>query len=245
MPLRNKEATTVAKAMVDHVFLRWGLCTEVLSDLGPEFEAELMTELLNILGVTRLRSSGYRPATNGVCEVFHRTLHSMMSKVVKENQRNWSEWVAYITFCYNATIHSSTGFPPFFIFTGRPLWTIDMTLPDVQEEGKRVPEFTAQVVERLRKTSILVRENLRKAAENASRWYNRRAKPRYFAPGDAVRIFYPRRFVGRTPKWQNHYKTEGQVLQKLNDATYVVQARDWRRPKIVHADKLKPIVSFH
>ena len=58
-----------------------------------------------------------------------------------------------------------------------PLWTIDLTLPEVQEEGRRVPEYTAQVVERLRKASNLVRENLRKAAENASRWYNRRAHP--------------------------------------------------------------------
>jgi len=117
-----------------------------------------MPELLEIIGVTRLKTSRFRPATNGVCEVLHRTLHSMMSKVVKENQRNWSDWVAYITFCYNATTHSSTGFPPFFVFTGRmPLWTIDLTLPNVQEEGRRVPDYTAQVVERLRKASNLVR----------------------------------------------------------------------------------------
>ena len=126
-----------------------------------------------------------------------------------------------------------------------PLWTIDLTLPEVQEEGRRVPEYTAQVVERLRRAFNLVRENLRKAAENASRWYNRRAHPRYFAPGDAVRIYYPRRFVGRTPKWQNYYKTEGQVLQKLNDATYVVQAKGWKSPKVIHADKLKPLRYFH
>ena len=97
-------------------FLRWGLCTEFLTDLGLEFEAELMSELLEIIGVTRLKTSRYRPARNGVCEVLHRTLHSMLSKVVKENQRNWSDWVAYIAFCYNATTHSSTGFPPFFRF---------------------------------------------------------------------------------------------------------------------------------
>jgi len=169
----------------------------------------------------------------------------MMSKVVQENQRDWSEWVAYVTFCYNATEHSATGFPPFFIFTGRmPLWTLDLTLLDVQGEEKRVPEFTAQVVERLRKASDLVRKNLRVAAENASRWYNRRVKPRQFVPGDAVPIFYPRRFVGRTPKWQNFFKTEGRVLQRLNDATYLVEARSWKGPKIVHADKIKPLLSF-
>ena len=244
-PLRNKEAATVAKAIVDHVFLKWGLCSEILTDQGSEFEAELLAELLKILGVTRLRTSGYRPSTNGACEVWHRTLHTMMSKVVDDNQRDWSNWVAYITFCYNATEHSATHFPPFFVFTGRmPLWTVDLTLPDVQDKDRTLPEYTAQVVERLRIASNLVRENLRTAAGIASRWYNRRAKPRVFAPGDPVRIFYPRRYAGRTMKWQNFFKYEGQVLKKLNDATYLVKTKNWKEPKIVHADKLKPLLSF-
>jgi len=45
-------------------------------------------------------------------------------------------------------------------------------------------------------------------------------------------------------KWQNFFKSEGQVLKKLNDATYLVKAKNWKEPKIVHADKLKPLLSF-
>jgi len=88
-----------------------------------------------------------------------------------------------------------------------PLWTIDLTLPDVQEEGRRVSEYTAQVVERLQKASNLVRENLRKAAENESRWHNRRARPRYFAPGDAVR------FITRGNLWEE--RQNGRIIIKL------------------------------
>jgi len=119
VPIKNKEAFTVAKAIVDHVFLKWRLCFEVLVNQGPEFEAELAQKLFNILGVRHLRKSGYRPQTNGTCEVWHRTLNFMFAKVIKENQRHWSEWVPYVTFCYNTTVHSSTGFFPFIIFTGR------------------------------------------------------------------------------------------------------------------------------
>ena len=46
VPIRNKEATTVAKTLVQHVLLKWGLCYEVLSDLGKEFTNELSHELL-------------------------------------------------------------------------------------------------------------------------------------------------------------------------------------------------------
>jgi len=118
---------TVAKATVEHIFLKWGLVREILVDQGPEFEAEFFQELLKLLGVVRLRTSGYTPQSNGGCEVWHRTLNSTFAKLVSENQKNWSDLVAYVVFCYNATTHSSSGFPPFLIFTGRlPLWNVDL-----------------------------------------------------------------------------------------------------------------------
>ena len=241
----DKQASTVAKAMVDNIFFKWGLCQEVLADLGKEFEAELQQELLRILGINRLKTSGYRPQTNVACEVLHRTLNSMLAKVAKDNQKDWSEWVPFVTFCYNATVHSATVFSPFFIFTGRkPLWDIDFLLPHSPDGAVSVPEYMATVVERLEKANTMVREHLRIAAESASRWYNHKTTPRQFEAGTKVRVYYPRRFVGRSPKWQSFYKTEGEIVKKLNDATYLVASKNWKTPKVVHVDKLKPIMSF-
>jgi len=156
--------------MVDNIFLKCGLCPEVLADLGKEFEAELQQELLRILGINLLKTSGYRPQTNGACEVWHRTLNSMLTKVVKDSQKDWSEWVPFVTFCYNATVHSATGFSPFFIFTGRePLWNIDFLLPHSPDGAVSVPEYVATVVQRLEEANTMVREHLRIAAESASR----------------------------------------------------------------------------
>ena len=71
VPIRNKEAANVAKVIVDHILLKWGLCFEILTDQGLEFEASLTKELLRHLGIVKLRTSGYNPSTDGVCEVFH------------------------------------------------------------------------------------------------------------------------------------------------------------------------------
>ena len=175
-----------------------------------EFQNELMRELLNILGVAHLKTSGYRPQTNGACEVWHRTLNAMIAKFVDEGQRNWSSLIPYVNFCYNATEHSATGFPPFFIFTGRmPVWTVDLVSPECNRDQKTVPEYTASVVDNL--ASEMVRENLQKAAVHATTWYNNKAKPKSFSPGDNVRIYYPRRYVARTPKWQSWFRTVFQV----------------------------------
>jgi len=33
----------------------------------------------------------YLPQTNGVCEVWHRTLNSMLAKMIQDSQRDWSD----------------------------------------------------------------------------------------------------------------------------------------------------------
>ena len=115
----NKEAITVAKALVDHVFLKWGMAHCLLTDQCSEFEAELLAELADILGITRLRTSAYSPQANGAVESWHRTLNAMFAKCVRTDQKDWSDWLTYIVFCYNAAEHSATKFSPCFVFTGR------------------------------------------------------------------------------------------------------------------------------
>ena len=244
-PIRNKEARTVARAFFENVLLKWGLCDEVLSDLGKEFESEILQELLKFLGVVKLHSTSYKPSTQGVIEVWHKVLNSLLSKVVSETQRDWSKYVSYVVFCYNATEHSSTGFCPHFLMTGQlPRWNIDFLLGDNSHKETSVPEYVDQTLRRLEWAYIETRKQLTRAAESASTWYNRRVKPADFKVGDNVRVYNPRRFKGRTPKWQNFYKDSAVIVKCLNDVTMVVNSKNWRQPKIVHVDKLKKVQSF-
>jgi len=67
----NHTAATVAKALVVNVFSRYGIPAEVLSDRGTEFESDLFTQLVRWLEVDKLRTTAYKPSTNGVVERFH------------------------------------------------------------------------------------------------------------------------------------------------------------------------------
>jgi len=102
----------------------------------------------------------------------------------------------------------------------------------------------ATVVHRLNKASAHVRENLRAAAQTASNWYNRNAKPKSFNVGDSVRVYIPRKQTGKTPKWQSFFRTEGRIERKINDATYIVSSPKWRDNRIIHVDKIKLITIF-
>jgi len=64
-PVRNHEAKTVAKYSVERVFLIHGVPLQLLSDRGAEFEGHIFKEICELLGVDKLRTTAYKPSTNG------------------------------------------------------------------------------------------------------------------------------------------------------------------------------------
>ena len=238
----------MAKVIMDHIILVWGHPFEILTDQGLEFSSELSDELYRLLGVNKIRSTAYRPETQGTIKRWHGTLHSMMAKVVQENQSDWPECLKHVTFCYNSTCHSSTSLEPHFVMTGqRPRCNIDLLLGDKPHDSCTVPEYTRQLVGRLHRIHQLVRTHLNRSAAYTSSWYNRIAKPVTFLEGDEVHVSSPRKYKGRkgrTPKWNLPYKDTGTILQRLNEVTYRVKCKGWKTPRVVHVDKLKQLRRF-
>jgi transposase InsO family protein len=247
-PIRNKEAETVAQAILDRIFYRWGACETLHSDQGSEFNSCLLAEITRQMNVCKTRTTPYRPNCNGQIERMHRTLHDCMAKLVTENQSDWSRLIPYAEFVFNSSIHASTGFSPYFIMTGREAkWQVDLLLPKPEPIKGEAPvgEYMETLLNQQERVHALVRSHIKKAAEINTHWYDLKVKPQQFADGSAVYVYVPKRVKGRTPKWQCYYKTEGTVVKKLNDVTYVVRSKSWRGgPRIVHADKLKLIRKF-
>jgi transposase InsO family protein len=72
IPLPNHKAPTVARALMTHVFARFGAPRQLLTDRGTEFESESFRELMKLMEIDKLRTTAYKPSTNGVVERFHR-----------------------------------------------------------------------------------------------------------------------------------------------------------------------------
>jgi len=120
-PVRKNDAITVAKYLVEQVFLVYGVQTKLLSNRGAEFEGSVMTEVCRQMEIDRIRTTSYKPSTNGALERVHRTLNTMLGKIVSEQQRDWDTHVAYVLAAYNATEHSATGYTPNMLVYGREL----------------------------------------------------------------------------------------------------------------------------
>lgn len=100
---------------------------------------------------------------------------------------------------------------------------MDFLLPADQGGDSPLPIYVLNARERLRLAYAVVQEALQRSAETASAWYSRKVKHHKFLVGDKLRVFCPLRFCGQTPKWQNFIENTGQILARLNDATYVVK----------------------
>ena len=249
----NHTATTVAKVLATHVFPRYGMPVQILSDRGPEFESELFTQLLKWLEIDKLRTTAYKPSTNGVVERFHRTLNSMLGKVVSESQQDWDERLPFVMAAYRASPHSSTGYSPNRLFLGREnRMPIDllMGLPPREVNGNQsVHDFVANQQELADKAYQLVRQHLRVNAERRKVAYDARVKKKEFNTGDWVWYYYPRRFSRKSPKWQRCYTGPYLIVRDIPPANFVLQKTAKSTQFVVHADKLKkcftpPVVNW-
>ena len=83
-PLRRHTAPVVA----DIIMRRWiayhGVPKQLHSDQGAEFDGHLVRQLSKLLGFAKIRTTPYRPQSDGMVERFNRSLLNMLSAFVSE-----------------------------------------------------------------------------------------------------------------------------------------------------------------
>ena len=91
-----------------------GLPETALSDRGPQFTAEFMCELNNILGIQTKLSTAYHPQTDGQTKRLNQDVEQYLRLFVSQRQNGWPEWIACAEFVYNNKVHSATKISPFY-----------------------------------------------------------------------------------------------------------------------------------
>jgi thymidylate kinase len=116
--VRDMDSATMAQFFMTHIYANHGLPRTVVTDNGKEFQhtfANLMIEL----GVDHLRSAAYNPQSNGQAEAAVKTILHGLQKAVGENPNSWDDKLPHVLMGLRCAVHSTTGFSPFFINTGR------------------------------------------------------------------------------------------------------------------------------
>lgn len=245
-PIRNQEASTVARVLVNEFISRFGCPKQLLSDQGPCFEARLFQDICALLGIDKLRTSPYKPSTNGAVERFHRTLNSLIAKAVSQNQKDWDLHLPYLLAAYRASESESTGFSPNRLFLGRELnLPIDLVLGDSQMAPNLYThdDFVSEQLTRMQNDFCLARQFMRRQVTLRAARYDMRVRNADFKPGDMVWYFYPRKRPGIKDKWAKWYTGPFKVLEKLGPVLYRIQKTPRSQPQVVYVDKLKRVIS--
>jgi transposase InsO family protein len=144
--LPTREALGIARAIFKRVYLR-GLCPEIFqSDLAKEFVADVMKELVALLGAEFRHSSPYHPQTNTHVERYNKTIATQLSLMLRrDDQRDWDRYLRHVEYAQLVGAQRVLGrFSPLFLRGGwEALDPMDVAMEPaaVQTKSKELGEW--------------------------------------------------------------------------------------------------------
>jgi hypothetical protein len=232
----------VARVLVEQIFCRYGTPLTILSDNGKEFQSSILLQICNLLGIDKLRTTFYKSSTNALAERLHRTINSMLGKMVNQRHSDWDLVLSQVMAAYRNTRHDSTHYTPNYLMMGREVRTTADLLygtESAEERHENYDDYVEKVRDRFRFAYDCVRDHLGQAAEYNKRYYDMRVRPAKFQPGTWVMYFNPRKFKGRQEKWSRKYTGPYLITEVLGPVNVRLQKNKKSTPFVAHIDKVK------
>jgi len=254
IPLKNQKAETIAEALVQHIFYRFGLPQVIHSDKASNLGlSNICKNVCDLLGISRSFSSAGHPEGNGQVERFNRFLVAGLYCLMNKKQNDWDAQLPGLLFAYRTSVHSTTGETPFFLNHGRdPILPGDLLLSDLKSGEEKHKEYARQIMDQQQKVVTEVHQIMEKERAKMKRNHDRAKKKKDVSfqvedastlqPADLVSIYYQEpHVVGHSTKFRSTWSIPFRVIRKLDgDVNYEVQStRDPRKTKIVHVSRMR------
>ena len=178
-------------AFLLQVFGRFGVPKHLLSDRGTNIRYGVVPAMLSALGVEKLESTAYHPASNGLVERVIGTIGRALKRLVlaEKDAGKWPELLEVAVNAYNRRKHSSTGYAP-----------AEVLFSYVPETGRepvpaRVPltqphrDFIDEKLQKRTEILAAVEEHLQETEQKRKETFDRtRARPHDFTAGQWVLV---------------------------------------------------------
>ena len=243
VPIPNRQAITVARAIYKEWITRYGCPLVILAD--NEFRSGIMEELSKLIGATQLHTAPYKPSTNGLCERVHAFASQIMQNSKIGKIRDWDDLLPAVRFAIMTSRLDGFGFSPYQLLYGRhPRLPVDYVIPVDSNVPKNVREYFNQHAESIKEIREMFDYTQSKvdARMKYKRDKSQRRKPAEYKVGDLV--YHTREYYNQDPLQKGLTKLLGKfagpdpIVKKVGPNTYEVQIGNMT--KIFNAEHLAP-----
>ena len=218
--VKDQTAHTAAEMLRNGYFGLFGATAYLVSDQGKAFTGHLISNLCELYGVQKLRTSPYHPQTNGQVERMNQTIIRMIGTLDQDRKAHWSEHLPEMLAAYNGTCSAVTGYSPYFLLFGRksrmPVDCLFPTLHDSPHQAK-MEVSVAAMQKRLKEAFTVARHLASQEAARQRHYYDCKAGAVALQPGDIVMV-HTDGFVGKR-KVKDWWKDGGFIVES--------QLEDW------------------
>ncbi len=119
--LKDKQATSVARALIDDVFCKYNTPKVLLSDNGTEFNNQILDAICKEYGISKCNVMAYHPASSGMVERQNRKIIQPLRTLVSDVSSTWHEWMPQVMASLNSSLYKFIGDTPHYIIFGQDL----------------------------------------------------------------------------------------------------------------------------
>ena len=99
---------------------------------------KIISRIVQLVRNQKIVNIGYNPRSNGLTEQSNLTTKNYLTAFVTEN-KEWDCWLSELSFAYNSSIHTTTGFSPYELMFGRKARIALDILCNYQKESEPIP----------------------------------------------------------------------------------------------------------
>ena len=224
--VKDQTAHTAAETLRNGYFGLFRAPAYLVSNQRKAFTSHLISNLCELYGVQKLRTSPYHAQTNGQVERMNQTIIRMICKLEQDKKARWSEHLPEMLAAYNGTHSAVTGYSPYFLLFGRksrmPVDCLFPTLRDSPHQAKMEVSVVA-MQKRLKEAFAVARHLTSQEAARQRRYYDRKAGAVALQPGDIVMVRADG-FVGRR-KVKDRWEDGGFIVESQLEDLPVYKVR--------------------
>ena len=243
-PTRSTDAVETARILYHQIICRYGFPRKLLSDRAQGFMSKLIAELCKIFQITKVSTSSYHPQTNSSAERFNQSIIQHLKLYCHSKQSTWPDILSSIMLAYRASpAVSSHQFSPYFLLFGREMTlALDTSLEPNPSLPKSTRAHLHQLLTNHEEARKIAKDNILKAQQKYSKYYDRSTQPPKFQVGHKVWLFCSRVLPGTSAKMVRSWQGPFYICQKFSNYTFKLRRCDDNKlvKSVCHANRLKP-----